>query len=114
MLTDYLQDVLDEAHRGHTYVTDLQQYKKSEHWVKGLTGDCEDFALWCRDKLKSLAIDSSLVHCITETGQHHLVCEVQGYILDNRSKWVKPRDDIEYSWIAKNTPDGRWVKIIKD
>lgn len=114
MLTATLQSVLDEALRGHEYVSDREQYQRSEYWVEGLHGDCEDFALWCRRRLREYGIAAQLVHCITERGEHHLVCEVQGNILDNRSRWVKPRDQVDYVWIAMSGPDGKWYKIVSD
>ncbi len=106
-----LQAVLDAAHRGHRYVTDLEQYQRPEHWQIGLVGDCEDFALWCRQELAALGIASDLVLCRTETGDGHLVCSVGGHILDNRHKWVMPRQDLPYEWISLGQPDGTWRAI---
>ena len=110
-MLDVLQSVLDKAHRGHEYVTDLEQYSRPEHWEASLVGDCEDFALVCRQLLAAAGIASDLVHCITETGEGHLVCSVDGYILDNRSQWVKRRDDLDYRWIRLGKPDGTWLAI---
>lgn len=106
-----LQAVLDKAHRGHEYVTDLEQYRRPEHWAASLVGDCEDFALVCRQLLASDGIESDLVHCRTETGEGHLVCSVDGYILDNRNTWVHRRDDLPYQWLSIGKPDGTWLKI---
>ena len=106
-----LQVVLDKAHAGHTYVRDQVRYQRPEHWQLGLVGDCEDFALWCRHELELLGVRSDLVFCRTETGEGHLVCSVQGYILDNRHKWVMRRDDLPYTWISLGKPDGTWLEI---
>ena len=106
-----LQAVLDAAHRGHRYVTDQAQYQRPEHWDTGLLGDCEDFALWCRQQLAAQGIAADLVLCRTETGAGHLVCSVAGYILDNRRTWVTSRDDLPYVWLTLGTPDGTWHQI---
>lgn len=111
MLKDALQQVLDLAHSQHEYVTDAQQYGKREHWTVGLTGDCEDFALWCRDRLNQRGITADLVYCKTEAGGGHLVLHVDGWILDNRHGWVMRQDDLPYAWIKIGKPDGTWYMI---
>lgn len=111
-MLDKLQKVLDEAHRNHTYVRDIDQYGLPEHWQKALVGDCEDFALWCRDKLAEQGIDSLLIFCFVETGGGHLVCAVDNYVLDNRRKWVTEKDQLPYTWISAGDSTGTWRKII--
>ena len=111
MLDDILQGVLDKAHQGHEYVSDKKQYGISEHWAEGLVGDCEDFSLWCRERLKEQGIESDLVYCKTETGEGHLVCSVEGWILDNRHPWLMRRDDLDYKWLRIGKPDGTWYEI---
>lgn len=106
-----LQQVLDLAHRGHRYLTDREQYQRPERWQLGLVGDCEDFALWCRQELAALGIESDLVLCSTETGDGHLVCSVDGWVLDNRHKWLQRRDDLPYTWLSLGKPDGTWLEI---
>ncbi|MOA15538.1 hypothetical protein D3C78_1356990 [compost metagenome] len=49
--------------------------------------------------------------CRAETGEGHLVCSVDGQILDNRHTWVMRRDDLPYTWISLGAPDGTWRKI---
>lgn len=112
LIKDTLQAVLDRAHAGHRYVTDTMQYRRPEHWQLGLVGDCEDFALWCRQELAALGIQSDLVFCITETGGGHLVCSVDGWVLDNRHRWLQSRNDLPYRWISLGKPDGTWLKVI--
>jgi len=111
MLKETLQRVLNEAHEGHVYVSDKTQYKRNEHWTINLVGDCEDFALWCRQKLRESDIDSDLILCKVETGEGHLVLHVEGWILDNRHKWVQNRDDLPYEWLSLGRPDGIWYEI---
>lgn len=106
-----LQQVLDLAHRGHRYVTDRELHGVAEHWDVALVGDCDSFALWCRHELQQRGIAADLVLCRTETGEGHLVCSVQGHILDNRHKWVMRRDDLPYTWISLGSPDGTWRAI---
>lgn len=107
-----LQTVLDRAHTGHTYVQDPAQYQRPEHWTVSLVGDCEDFALWCRKELALQGIASDLVYCLTEQGEGHLVLSVDGYILDNRHRWVMRRDDLDYRWISLGKPNGTWFAVI--
>lgn len=107
-----LQEVLDLAHVGHRYVRDSAQYQRPEHWQLGLTGDCEDFALWCRQELSARGIAADLVLCVIETGEGHLVCSVDGWILDNRHRFVMRRDDLPYQWFSLGRPDGTWRAIV--
>lgn len=104
-----LRDALDKIHsdvmQGFTYKSDQEQYGLKEHWVQpedpyNVTGDCEDFALACRDLCKQSAIASRLVYCKTETGEGHCVLECHGYIVDNRQKRVYIADDVNYEWNA--------------
>lgn len=106
-----LQAVLDRAHNGHTYLPDSAQYQRPEHWTAALTGDCEDFALWCRAELQAAGIAADLVLCLTERSEGHLVCSVQGYVLDNRHRFVMRRDDLPYQWLSLGQPDGTWRAI---
>lgn len=109
-----LRSVQRDAQRGHRYVSDQDQYGVPEHWAISLKGDCEDYALWCREQLKKHRIASDLVVCYTETGEAHLVCSVDGWILDNRHTAVKRRDDLNYRWVGIGTPDGTWYLIEED
>ena len=110
-LLNELTAVLSEAHAGHEYVTDLSLHGMLEHWDVELVGDCDSFALWCRQALKRRGIASDLVFCTTENGEGHLVCSVAGWILDNRSQWVRRRDDVPYTWLTLGRPDGTWRAI---
>lgn len=112
-LINLLQSLLDDAHAGHTYVPDAQQFGQQEFWQPGLIGDCEDFALWCRAALKERhALDADLIFCRTETGEGHLVLCRDGFVLDNRHPYVTRRDALPYEWIALGRPDGQWHRIL--
>lgn len=106
MLKDTLQEVLDWAHSHHQYRYDKDQYGLNEHWTADLVGDCEDFALACRDRLEARGINPDLVFCRVETGGGHLVLHVDGWILDNRYKWVMRQDDLPYEWVRMGVPNG--------
>ncbi len=110
-LVNALQTVLDEAHAAHEYITDEEQHKREEHWVISLKGDCEDFALWSRQRLEQMGIGSDLVYAVTEKGEVHVVLSVEGWILDNRFRRLARRDDLRYEWIRIGRPDGRWYEI---
>lgn len=110
MLTN-LRAVQREAQRKHQYVSDEKQHGVPEYWEISLAGDCEDYALWCRKELKRRGIESDLVVCYTETGEAHMVCSVDGWILDNRHRNVRRRDDLRYTWVGLGKPDGTWYLI---
>jgi predicted transglutaminase-like cysteine proteinase len=79
--------------------------------------DCDGFALACRKECKKQHIKSRLVLCVVETGEIHLVLEVQGWILDNRQNRVMSKDELDerYKWltISGYTKNESW-KIIKN
>lgn len=110
-MLDILREVQARAQRGHVYIDDIDQYGVEEYWEISLHGDCEDYALWCRQELKKHGIESDLVLCKTEQGEWHLVCGVEGWILDNRYRRVRRRDDMRYEWVALGQPDGTWRLI---
>lgn len=114
MLKDTLQSVLNDAHEGHTYVTDLDKHGVLEDWRPELEGDCDSFALWCRDRIKGLGVEADLIFCRTETGGGHLVLHIDGWIIDNRHGWVMSKDDLPYTWISLGRPDGTWLAIESD
>jgi len=111
-LYDTLQGVLNRAHRDHVYVSDQEKYDLREHWTVNLEGDCEDFALWIRNTLcDEYDIQPDLVFCLTENSVGHLVCSVDGWILDNRHDWVMGKDELPYRWLKIGKPDGTWYTI---
>ena len=91
------------------YTPDSDQFNMPEYWMRPveipdppeiLRGDRDDFALACRKQLRQAGINNNrLVFCYVETGGGHLVCEVEGWILDNRQRQVMRRDDIPYAWL---------------
>lgn len=107
-------EILKTIHRDvfekFEYEYDKDQYGENEKWVMpegtfdgttSIVGDCEDFALACRKLCRDNGIDDTrLVACLTEDGEGHCVLECEGWILDNRFRAVKSRDDIPYTWLA--------------
>ena len=110
-MLEKLQAVLNKAREGHKYTSDIDKHGVPDYWDIDLEGDCEDHALWIRQELKKLSIDSDLVLCRTETGGGHLVVHANGWILDNRYTWVMDRAELDYTWIKLGRPDGTWLEI---
>jgi predicted transglutaminase-like cysteine proteinase len=90
----YIDDVV-EVHKkvlsGFKYVTDEVQYGRIEDWripenCERVIGDCDDFAIACRELLREKGHEPRLVFCTTETGGGHLVCVLGKMVLDNRQR----------------------------
>lgn len=94
------------------YTPDEQAWGSPEYWASPkemaaqadadgmVRGDCDDFAILCRDELAKAGLRSRLVFCQVETGGYHLVCEIDGWVLDCRHRIVMPRDDLPYQWVS--------------
>ncbi|MAY42377.1 MULTISPECIES: transglutaminase-like cysteine peptidase [unclassified Neptuniibacter] len=113
---DLLKQVFSEAKKRHVYVSDAEQYGKAEHWEPGLMGDCEDFALWCREYLNTQGVKSDLIYCFTENRVGHLVLSVEGWILDNRCAEVVANTELidsGYQFLRLGDGDGNWFEIVE-
>lgn len=106
---DKLKEIQGDVFRRFEYKYDHVQYDQEEKWVMptehfdgttSIVGDCEDFALACRKLCRDAGIETRLVVCLTETGEGHCVLECNGWILDNRHRRVRSRDDLDYQWLA--------------
>ena len=114
-----LQKILDEVHRGFTYRSDLETFGKLEHWATPdelgvkFQGDCDDFATMCVGKCRDAGFPARFLYCKTPTG-YHLVCEVDGYILDNCYKHVMYRNELPYRWISISgvKPGDAWREVV--
>lgn len=78
--------------------------------------DCDGFAMTCAEMLLNAGEDKSKINlamCLTETGEGHLVCVFDGWILDNRQRHVKRWDVLPYQWISsmKMSEPGIWRKV---
>jgi len=107
-IKDVLVRIHTSASRRFTYVSDVKKWGALEHWPAPeelptedkYTGDCDDFALMCRKLCRLHGLQSRLVFCRTEDKKtYHLVCESNGYILDNRCKTVVDIQSLDYEWV---------------
>lgn len=96
-----LKKIHTKAWNKFRYATDLQNHGKLEHWnypeedfLGRITGDCEDYALYCRKKCRKAGYKTRLVLCYTETGEFHCVLEISGYIMDNRHRELQTINSI--------------------
>lgn len=81
-----------------------------------VVGDCDAFAKMCWNALRARGIKARLVMCQVETGEWHLVCESDGWVLDNRQPTVMKRDELEglgYVWGSMSgfAPGEQWTTI---
>jgi predicted transglutaminase-like cysteine proteinase len=95
-----------------TYVTDQQQYGRSEYWEDydkiisvvennaSLTSDCEGYAMALMQMSIRAGFQARLILCKTEDNQGHCICEVaspdmtQAYYFDNRLIKIVSRDQL--------------------
>lgn len=94
------------------YADDVRTHGCADYWMSPdeireqlashglLLGDCDDFAALCVMLARQQGLPARFVFCQAETGEYHLVCEVEGWILDNRQMDVIARDDLDYTWLA--------------
>ena len=116
-----------------TYIHDDKQYMQAEHWTshadavladEGFSDDCDGFSNTCAELLIKEGIDKkdvSVIYCVTETGEDHLICGVaidgKTYILENRFSKIydwkdKPKYDFKY--FMKFDDPGQWFKVNND
>lgn len=109
-----------------TYAADMLAFGSAEHWVSPdeisaqlarngfVLGDCDDFASLAVMLARQQGMPARFVLCLTETGEMHLVAEVDGWVLDNRQADVVRRDDLAYSWLAISgfAPGDPWREVV--
>jgi predicted transglutaminase-like cysteine proteinase len=122
-----LQDILEMVDLDYT--PDRESKGMSEYWQSfdeltadiaedgKLNDDCEGFAMQCWQLCLQRSIPARIVFCKTEDGEGHLVCEVEGWILDNRYPFVMKQNELSdygYLWIKISgyQPGGKWKEII--
>ena len=86
------------AYKNHTYTTDQAKYNKADVWTPSLNGDCEDYALYMRQRA-----GGNLLHVTTQQGEAHMVLDVNGTIVDNLSKVVYPRSEMKHKIVYQLT-----------
>lgn len=103
-----LQNIHTSVLRRFVYVSDKIKWGKLEHWesddelpLKGkFKGDCDAFALMCRKICRLKGLKTRLIFCrIPDTGEYHLVCECENYILDNRCLRIAAIQELDYEWL---------------
>ena len=124
-LVETLESVHEKVFESFRYVTDRKQYGQEEKWSippefrerMVFKGDCDDFAMMCRQLVRKAGINNSrLLACNTEDDEGHLVLEVEGYILDNRSRKLETKDTLTkkgYKWlgISGYNPGDTWTGV---
>lgn len=117
--------VFNAAKEAFGWASDQATFHQCEYWatteemlaaaVDGkVRGDCDDFAELCVHQLRIEGYPARFVLCLTESGEAHLVCEVEGMILDNRQAYPTPIDRLEkYTWLACSgeQPGEPWRRI---
>jgi len=86
------------AYKNHTYIADQAKYSKADVWTPSLNGDCEDYALYMRQR-----VGGNLLHVRTQQGEAHMVLDVDGTIVDNLSKVVYPRSEMKHKIVYQLT-----------
>jgi predicted transglutaminase-like cysteine proteinase len=112
------------VHSIFEYVDDQTWYGHPERWedpkyiaqqieAGAIKGDCDNFALACRYILNQARVPNRIAMCVTETGEGHLVCEAEGWILDNRQTRVRSWGELPYQWIKISgyKPGQPWHEI---
>lgn len=124
-VTNIVRSVNDEVNRIMRGASDQEIYHVADYWnapplVRGVRGDCEDFALEKRrllieNGIPAAAISIAIVR--TRRGEDHAVLIVstwQGdYVLDNLQYDVRPWQKDDYTWISRQGPadDLSWVSL---
>jgi len=84
------------AMKNHLYASDQMQYGMEEVWTPSLVGDCEDYALWMRER-----VGGNIILVRTKEGVAHVVLDVDGKIVDNLSFKVYPRSKMTHKVISE-------------
>jgi len=114
MLTDVefskVKEIFKQVLGMFEYVDDKSFWNTPEHWedpkyiaqqieTGKVEGDCDNFALACRYLLNQAKVPNRIAMCLTEDGEGHLVCEAEGWILDNRQTRVRSWGELPYKWL---------------
>lgn len=121
-LSSKLSNIHKTILKKFVYVSDKKKHGVDEYWEIPdvgsfkITGDCEEFALACRELCLKESLRPRLIICkIKATNEHHLVLELGGYILDNRMSSLRTIRQLkrEYEWIAASgfELDDMWAPI---
>lgn len=95
---------------------DWQSYAKQIEAGSVFKDDCDGFALTCAELLVKRLFPAELIRiamCKTETGEGHLVCIADGFLLDNRQRDIWTWGQVPYEWISSMimSDPGVWRKM---
>lgn len=121
-----LRKIHQSALAGFRFIADQQQFDKPDHWMSvseireqlasqgHLIGDCDDFASLCVMLARRDGLPARFVLCLTETGEPHLIAEVDGWVLCNRQTDVMRRDDLDYTYVSVSgfAPGESWRSVV--
>jgi len=120
-----LRAVNDQVNGAMRATSDIQAYGIADYWndpvlVRGVRGDCEDFALEKRRLLVEHGVPAaalSIAIVRTRLGEEHAVLVVTtdagDFVLDNLTYDVRPWRRAGYTWISRQGPgdDLGWVSL---
>ena len=120
------QRLHNELFANHEYITDIFKLGVGDLWeeipyaIAGkikVIGDCEEYARTMCAKLREKGYKARLVLCLNEKKEGHLICESDGFVIDNRFKKVmtvnRIRNRHSYQFIAVSSyePGGKWLIV---
>lgn len=122
---EVVRSVNDEVNRIMRGATDEEVYHVADYWnapalVRGVRGDCEDFALEKRRLLIENGVPAaalSIAIVQTRRGEDHavlIVSAAQGdFVLDNLQYDVRQWRKTDYTWVSRQGPgdDLAWVSL---
>ena len=121
---DELCKLVTSIHERFTYISDIAQYGKAEHWESfneipdagELHGDCEFFAQAVRKELHKMGESSRLAVCgVNSNTINHAVCIYDNWVIDNIHRWpMIKRDLLNYKWfkISGYETGEAWREIV--
>ena len=104
-LSNFVYDESQMNPATYHWDTDEQLVSQLQSTYGKVKGICADFALYCRMELDKKGISNTLVWCLDELRESHLVCNASGYVLDNRQKHVMTNTGLEqedYLFLAES------------
>ena len=122
-MNSIIQDVFSKVKGLFIWTSDADQFSgRFDDWrsyadqvERGETirDDCDAFSMTCAELLVRAGVDPNviqLVACKTETGENHLVCVADGWLMDNRQRTVWPWTQLDYKWESsmKMSEPGVW------
>lgn len=96
-MKELIREVNDRVNREHEFKDDQADFWMTpKEFDDAKCGDCEDYAISKYLELEGKVSDLWITYCFVENNQAHMVCEADGWLLDNR------RTDIELIENADN------------